>query len=75
MIFIYIFEWNIFLFELWFDIYDFIKFDYILTLIPSQWGLFIGTLIPSQWVLIIGTENEPIVFLEPANGRYTLARN
>ena len=31
MIFIYVFEWNIFLFELWFDIYDFRKSDYVLT--------------------------------------------
>ena len=25
------------------------------TLIPSQWGLFIGTLVPSQWRLFIDT--------------------
>ena len=54
----YILEWDIFLFELWFDIYiyDFRQSDYVLTLIPSQWGLFIDTLIPSQWGLFIGTE-------------------
>ena len=40
--FIYVFEWDIFLFELWFDIYDFVQSDYVLTLIPGQGGLFIG---------------------------------
>ena len=66
----YVFEWNIFLFELWFDIYDFRQFDYALTLIPSQWGLFIGTETSSIW-----GHHEPIMFLDSANGGYTLAQN
>ena len=32
----------IFFFELLFDIYDFGQYDYVLTLIPSQWVLFIS---------------------------------
>ena len=50
--YIYVFDWDIFLFELWFDIYDFRQSDYVLTFIPSQWGLFNGTLIPSHWGVI-----------------------
>ena len=58
-----IYNLNIYLNEIYFClnydliyIYDFRQSDYVLTLIPSQWGLFIDTLIPSQWGLFIGTE-------------------
>ena len=50
---------NIYLNEIYFClnydliyIYDFRQSDYVLTLIPSQWGLFIGTLIPKPMGVI-----------------------
>ena len=49
--------------------YDFGQSEYVLTLIPSQWGLFIGTDTSSIWGIM------SLLFLDPANGGYTLAQN
>ena len=56
-----VFEWNIFLFELWFDIYDFRQFDYILTLIHRIF-ISIVLLISSKRLLKIYCNTEYMIF-------------
>ena len=69
-IYIYIFEWFFFFFWTLIYMYDFRQYDYVLTLISSQWGLFIGTETNSIW-----GHHGPIIFLDSANGGYTLTQN
>ena len=58
----YIFVRNIFLFKLWFDIYDFRESDYILTLIHRIF-ISIVLLISSKRLLQIYYNTEYMIFL------------
>ena len=61
-IYIYVSEWDIFLSELWFDIYDFRQSDYVLTLIHRIF-ISIVLLISNKGLLQIYFNTKYMIFI------------